>query len=143
MKILKPILLIFFFPLLAMTHASTQKEYIPVSTEDGVEFSYLWKRSRVIKKDSPMILFLKIHNSNAYHASVDFTVDYFWNGIRSASSDPNSLCIKAGKTAKGRMKNLTFQKTGYSDQEISSVNFTLDLSDVTITEVETCRKNKN
>ena len=143
MKTLKHLILASIFSLLAMSVVSAQKEYTKVSSEDGVEFSYLWKKSKVLKKDSPMILFIQVYNSNTYPASVNFTVEFYWNAIRSASSESQNLCIKAGKKSKGKIKNLTFEKAGYSDQDIGSVNFSLDVSGVSVKKVETCKKSKN
>lgn len=142
MKTINYFLLSALFSMFTVSGLYSQKEYLPVNSEEGIEFSYLWKRSKVLKKDSPMILFLKIHNSNEYIASVDFTVDYFWNGVRSASSEPNNQCIKAGKTLKGKIKNLTYEKAGYTDQDISSVNFDLDISGISVSKVDRCRKKK-
>ena len=142
MKKSRIVLLLSLILLLAMSVAEAQKNYIQVGEKDGVEFSYLWKKSKVLKKDSPMILFLQIDNANEHNVSVDFTVDYYWNGIRSASSDPNNRCIKAGKTLKGKIKDLTFEKAGYSDQDIASASFSMDVTGVKVTRVETCKKSK-
>ena len=139
MKTLKFILCISIIVMFSGDLAA-QKQYQSLSDEEGIEFSYRWKPSRILKKESPLMLSLKIRNSNDFHASVNFTVDYFWQGIRNASSEPNRLCIKANRTARGRIRNLTFDRAKFSDEDIMSDNFTLDISGIEVTQVERCRK---
>lgn len=139
MRSIRYLSIVILFSFLVFPESSAQKEYETLSVEQGLEFSYLWKRSKVLKKDSPMILYLKINNSNDYNASVEFTLDYFWNGVRSASSEPITRCIKAGKKIKGKIKGLTFEKAGYSDQDINSVSLEIDVSEVTVNKVDKCK----
>ncbi len=119
-----------------------QKDYRSLTSEDGIEISYKWKQSKVLKKDSPQILFLMLRNNNDYHANVTFTLDYFWKGIRHASSEPNSICIKSKRTAKGKIKNLTFDRAKFSDEDLLSDNFSLDVSEIVIDRVDKCKRNK-
>ncbi len=120
-----------------------QKDYTPLASEDGIEIAYKWKPSKFLKKDSPRILNLMLRNTNDYPADVSFTVDYFWKGIRKASSDTNRICIKANRTAKGKIKNLTFDRAGLSDEDLSSENFSLDVTGIAVEKVVKCkRKNR-
>lgn len=117
-----------------------KKEYTPVINENGIEISYRWTHSKILKKDSPLMLFLKIHNSNDYHAALEFTVDYYWKGIRNASSEPSFICVKSGRSARGRIKKLTFDRAKFSDEDLMSENFTLDIPDLRVEKVERCKK---
>ena len=119
-----------------------KQDYQSFFEEDGIEFSYKWKHSKFLKKNSPLILFLKIENTNNFHASVEFTVDYFWKSIRNASSDPQSICIKANKKAKGKIRKLTFDKGKLSDEDILSDDFILEISDFETVKVPACKRNK-
>ena len=119
-----------------------QKNYQNLSTNEGIDISYKWKHSRILKKDSPLILFLKLKNSNDYHADVKFTVDYYWQGSRNASSEPNNICIKANKTAKGKIRKLTFDRAKFSDEDLYSENFILDISGFELEKVEQCKRKK-
>ena len=119
-----------------------KQDYKSFFEEDGIEFSYKWKHSKFLKKDSPIILFLKIENANDYHASVEFTVDYFWKSIRHSSSDPQIACIKANKSAKGKIRKLTFEKGKLSDEDILSDDFILEISDFEALKVLNCKRKK-
>ena len=141
MKTLKFILCISIIVMFS-GHLAAQKQYQSLSDEEGIEFSYRWKPSRILKKESPLMLSLKIRNSNDFHASVNFTVDYFWQGIRNASSDPNSICIKPNRTAKGKIKNLAFDRGKLSDEDILSEDFILEISGITVEEVDRCKSKK-
>jgi len=140
MKSIKSILLVFAL-IFVYGNSIAQKEYKLLTEKEGVEISYKWKHSKIMKKGSPLMLFLKIENNNDFHTRVAFTIDYFWNGIRNASSEPNDKCIKANRSAKGRIKKLTFDRAKFTDKDILSENFTLDVSDLVINNVDHCKKN--
>jgi hypothetical protein len=142
MKTLKLILILPAVLMLLNISVLAQKNYDPVIKEDGIEISYRWGPSKILKKDSPLMLFLKINNSNEFNAEVTFTVDYYWKGIRKASSEPNQICVKSMRTAKGRIKKLTFDRAEFSDGDLRSENFTLDVTGIKIEQTDCCRRMK-
>jgi hypothetical protein len=142
MKTVKLILILPVVLLLLNINLLAQKNYDPLTKEDGIDISFRWGHSKILKKDSPLMLFLKIQNSNEYHASVTFTVDYYWNGIRKASSEPNRLCVKSKHTAKGRIKKLTFDRAEFTDEDLLSENFSLDVTGLEIERVDRCKRTK-
>jgi hypothetical protein len=119
-----------------------QREYKPLTSSEDIYFSYKWKHTKFLKKSSPLMLSLKLKNINNFHAKVNFTVDYYWQGIRNASSAPNSICIKSNRTAKGGIKNLTFDRAKLSDEDIMSEDFILEISGISIEEAVRCRRRK-
>ena len=139
MKTLRSILVISII-ILSAGNLIAQKDYQSLTSNEGIDISYKWKHSKILKKESPLMLFLKLQNSNEYHANVNFTVDYYWQGIRSASSEPNSICIKSNRTAKGRIKKLTFDRAKLSDEDVLSDDFTLDISEIDIERVDQCKR---
>jgi hypothetical protein len=136
---MKYILLISAF-ILFSSNLFAQKDYQVLASIEGVEVSNKWKHSKVCKKDSPLMLFLKLKNTNDYPVNINVTVDYFWQGIRAASSEPINLCIKSNRSSKGRIKKLTFDRSRFSDADILSAEFTLDISSVKIIQVNHCKK---
>ncbi len=139
MKTIKAILIISIV-IFACGNIFAQKEYQNLESKEGIDISYKWKHSKILKKDSPLKLILKIKNSNDYNTQVNFTIDYFWQAIRNASSEPNTICIKSNRTAKGRMKKLGFDRAEFSDEEVLSDEFTLDVSGLEIKIVDRCKK---
>ena len=139
MRTLKSILIISSI-ILINGNLIAQKDYQNLTSNEGIDISYKWKHSKILKKDSPLILFLKLKNTNDYNATVKFTVDYFWNGIRNASSEGNNICIKANRSVKGKIKKMTFDTAKFSDEDLFSENFTLDISGFELKKVENCKK---
>ena len=139
MKTLRSILIISIMILIS-GHLIAQKDYQSLLSTEGIDISYKWKHSKILKKNSPLMLFLKLKNSNDYHASVNFTVDYYWQGIRDASSDPKSICVKANKKMKGKYRNLAFDRSKFSNEDLFSDKFILEISGIKVQEVTSCKK---
>ena len=117
-----------------------QKKFTRISEQDGAAFYYKWKPSKCLKKDSPLMLILMVSNSKQSNAEIDFTVDYYWQGIRAASSEPKTICVRAGKKMKGKYRNLAFDRSRFSNEDLLSDEFILEISGVTVSEVDSCRK---
>jgi len=118
-----------------------QKNYSKLDEKDNVVLSYKWKPSKICKKDSPLILLIKIENKNDSAVIVNFTVDYFYDGSRKASSEEQVYCIKANKTIKGKLKGLGFDSSVFSNEQLLSDRFDMELNDVKVEQTTSC-KNK-
>ena len=89
-------------------------------------------RINFLKKDSPLILVLKIENTNEYPVKANFEIDYFWQALRKASSGLQSYQIGANKTIKDRLRDLGFDKSMFTDEQIRSRDFMIGLSSIEI-----------
>jgi len=117
-----------------------QKKYSKLDEKESVVLSYKWKPSKFCKKNSPLVLLLKIENRNEYAVQTDFVVDYFWETLRKASSPNQSFCIKAGKIMKGRLDKLGFDRSKFSNKDIMSEKFIMEVSGVKVTKTKECTK---
>ena len=109
-----------------------QKEFTKIETEDNVTFYYRWKPSCFLKKDSPLILSIKVTNENDFPVETTFTVDYYWNSVLSASSDEQSFDLKKGKSLIGKIKKMGFDRSEFTDEQLLSEQFTIEINGIKV-----------
>ena len=117
-----------------------KNKYQVLDSKEGVEFSYKWKPSKCLKKDSPLILIIKIANNNDYAANIAYTVDFFWQGLKTATSEEQSFCIKANKSLVGKIRKFDFDRSKYSNEQILSDQFIMELTGIKVAKTENCTK---
>ncbi len=132
------LLLLGFF--LSTQSIVAQKKFTKFSEQEGITFFYKWKRTKCLKKDSPLMLVLMVSNSKQKPVMATFTVDYYWQGIRDASSEPKSICVKANKKMKGKYRDLAFDRSKFSNEDLFSDKFILEISGIKVEEVTSCKK---
>ena len=132
------LILIFLGIILSTSSITAQKKFTRFYEEDGISFHYKWKRTQCLKKESPLMLVLMVDNSRENHASITFIVDYYWQGIRTASSEPKEICLKANKKMKGKYRNLAFDRSRFTNEDLFSNNFILGVSGLEVQKVTKC-----
>lgn len=135
----KAILLILVGIFLSPVFLYSQKKFQKLDEVDNVTISYRWKQSKMLKKDSPLALFIKIKNANEYAVKVEFTVDYFFDGMTKASSEKQNYCLKKGGAIIGRMKKSGFDSSGFTEEELFSDRFVLEVNEVEVGKVDKCK----
>ena len=132
--------IIILFGILSSVSVFGQKEFKKLEETENVVFYYKWKPSKFLKKDSPLVLILRIENQNAHAINISFSTDYFWDGIRKATSDDQEYCIKANKKIKGKLKGLGFDTSVFSNDQIMNSRFQMEVNGIEIKEVDNCFK---
>ncbi len=128
--------------LIVPVNVKAQNKFQEMTTESGVIFYYKWKHEKCLKKDSPLILKLKLQNTNEYKVEAIFTVDYFYKTLRKSSSKEQSYCIKSQKSLIGDVKKSGFDKGSLTNEQLLSDDFIVELSAVKIIKSANCKKNK-
>ncbi|MFC2137482.1 hypothetical protein ACFLTE_04840 [Bacteroidota bacterium] len=140
MKKITLLLIISVFAGITLCYAG---KYQHLQTNEGVEFYYKWKNSKIFDKASPLVLIVKIKNTNIYALEVAYTVDYFWDGITKASSDKKTTCIKQKKAIVLDGRKQGFDTAGLSNEQILSESFVMEINGVAIQKTEMCIKKKS
>ncbi len=137
---------IFFAVVIALLLSSTlifsQNKYKPLEEQDNVSFSYRWKPSKFLKKNSQPILMIKIRNNNTYAADISFTIDYFWDLVLKSSSEELSYCLKGNKSIVGKIKRFGFDTSDFTKDQLESEQFMVELNVLKITKEDCCKKEK-
>ncbi len=142
---MKKLLIITFILLVVVSNSFSQSKnkYQKFQDEQGVIFYHKYSHSNFLSKKSPLRLILKIENTNPYPVKVNFIVDYYWKAMISANSEkPRTCCIKANNTIKGRFHKLHFAPFEFTNEQILSDDFFVELSGIEITKVDSCVKSK-
>ncbi|MBE9468603.1 MAG: hypothetical protein IMY72_09855 [Bacteroidetes bacterium] len=130
--------------LISSSFSQTKNKYQKFQDKKGLVFYYKYSHSNFLNKKSPLRLILKIENTNSYNVKVNFVVDYYWIAIISANSEkPRTYCIKANKNIKGRYHKLHFSPFEFTNEQMLSDDFFIELSGIEITKVDDCKKIKN
>ena len=131
------------FAFFSSSFSQSKYKYQKFQEEKGVVFYYKYSHSNFLNKKSPLRLILKIENTNAYNTKVNFVVDYYWKAMISANSEkPRTCCVKANKSIKGRYHKLHFAPFEYTNEQVLSDDFFIELSGIEITKVDDCKKNE-
>lgn len=133
------ILLTFF----SSSFSQTKNKYQKFQEKEGVIFYYKYSHSSFLNKKSPLRLILKIENTNSYNVKLNFVVDYYWKAMISANSEkPRTCCVKANKSIKGRYHKLHFAPFEYTNEQVLSDDFFVELSGIEIIKVDDCKKSE-
>lgn len=132
-KKLTSILLFFLF--VTICHAGN---FQLLQSTEGVDFYYKWKQTNIFDKSSQYILIVKIDNKNTYPVEVTYTVDYFWQGLTKATSEKITNCIKPEEELIVNARKQGFDASIFTNEEIMSEDFIMELSGVDIKKTETC-----
>ena len=142
---MKKLLISTFILLVVVSNSFSQNQnkYKKLQNDKGLVFYYKYSHSNFLNKKSPLRLILKIENTNPYPVKVTFVVDYYWKAMISANSEkPRTCFIKANKTIKGRMHKLHFSPFDFTNEQILSDNFFVELSGIEIIKVDDCEKSE-
>jgi len=119
--------------------AFAQRNYVDHSTEDGVSIQYRWVNSKLLDKNSPLELRLKIKNNNDYPVKVSYEIDFYMGPMHEESSDLTELCINPKLAKTGRINGMYYQSGKLNNQQIESDAFSWEIRDLEIERVESCR----
>lgn len=121
------------------THeSSAQRRYVEHSEIDGVIIEYRWANSNWLDSDSPLELRLRIRNRNRHAVSVNYIIDFYMGPKLMESSDLTELCILSRRSKTGRLNGMYYQSSMLSNEEIESEEFSWEIRDLEIEEVDGC-----
>lgn len=115
-------------------------KYDTLKTIDGVEFSYRWVREKRFDKNSSQALSLSVLNTNAKKITVSFGLEYFWKLQHHGDSEIRTFCLFPNERYVGRLDDLVYSIPGLTDSELKSDDFSWNLSNLKIEQVENCDK---
>jgi len=116
------------------------QKYQPFKSQDGVDFSNAWLKPG-FTEGKPVELLFKIKNNNKYAVLLTYSVDYYLNGELKESVELY-YCLKAKKTATGKLNGLFFISEKLTNEQILSKGFKWELNDLKVKEVTDCTKYK-
>ncbi len=119
--------------------ASAQRRYVEHSEVDGVIIEYRWANSDWLDSDSPLELRLRIRNRNRHAVSVSYYIDFYMGPKLMESSDLTELCILSRRSKTGRLNGMYYQSGILSNEDIESDEFSWEIRDLEIEEVDECR----
>lgn len=133
------IFLVITFFLGGIFSVNAQKKFEKTTEKDGVIFSYKWKSSEIFKKDSPLVLIIKMENKNDYPVKITFNVNYYWGMDLKATSNLQEVTIKPKMTFTHNLKKKGFDNFTFSNEDLKDDDFTFELVKII---VETLPKSK-
>lgn len=116
-----------------------QKKFQVLEQKDNVTVSYRWKAKNALKKDSPIKLVIRIDNDDASPAEISFEILYYWDALQKASSGELTYCLKANKAFTGDIKKSGFDNADFTDEQLVSDHFEMELSDLKIIKIDKCK----
>ena len=132
-------LFLFLVGLILTSHVGqAQSKFKDFSTVDGVVFSTRWTHEKWLSKKSPLILSVKVKNTNSHAVSYTLGVEFFLNARMVEQNPAAEYCLKAGRTAKGKLNGTYFKPENLTEQEVRSDWFEFQLSGLEVSKVETC-----
>jgi ribonucleotide reductase beta subunit family protein with ferritin-like domain len=125
--------------LFAITTCSFAQKWEIKGIYDDIVISYKWRKEKILKKESPLILLLSIKNNRARDVLVKFAVNYYWEGILHSSSNMNSYCIKKNRKIRGKLHGLAYSSGEFTEEQIHDELFIWEISDFEVTEATDCK----
>ena len=86
---------------------------------------------------------LKIKNYNHHKVMISFRINYYWQAIRTASSQRMQYCVKARRKIRGKMWDLVFSTGKFKKEQILDDRFLWDISDLEISHHADCKSRLN
>lgn len=127
-----------FTILLFVSVSLIAQDYKEKLTNEGIRIDYKWRQEKLLVKNSPDALFLKITNNSDNKKLVGFEINYFRNGIRTFGSDYQEYCLKPGQTIRGKRWNLAFPYVSNENEKISDEQFSWELDSLMIENNSSC-----
>ncbi len=106
---------------------------------DGVKITYEWKPSDKKDPESQKQLCLFASNNNDFATKLSFVVEFYLDDEVVEGSNKIKLCIKPGKTAKGKKEGLCLITAEISNDQLTQPNFKWDLGEVEISKIGACK----
>ena len=86
----------------------------------------------------PKELSLNFFNSDTSKRKVVFKVAFYYQGVLKEESEEIIVCIKPGKSLKGKWAGLIFQPLAMTPAELSSDNFSWEFTKLEVLKDEDC-----
>lgn len=110
---------------------------------DGVEFSYRWVRENPVDIESPLSLSIKVKNKNSYPVNINFGLEYKWLNSVTGYSEMADFCLLPNDAAMGRISGLLYSIDDLTDEQKQSKDFTFNLYNAKINQIEKCNPLSN
>ncbi|MGD1846916.1 MAG: hypothetical protein ACFB10_16120 [Salibacteraceae bacterium] len=107
------------------------------SIQEGVKVSSKMTHSRWKREESPLMLCLKLHNTNTYAVNFTFTMEFYQYGMVAETMEPVTVCLKPDETLVGRRGSLCWLSESLDNAVLQSDAFDWEMNDVSVTALET------
>lgn len=118
--------------------AQGQKKYTLIHDDHGVQFFTKTGKAKRDDGGSETAIFLKVVNGNDQDCSYSFGLDFYFKGKATDSMPVMKYCLKAGRTAQGKMNGVYFQSDSLTDEQMASDDFEFELIDLELNQGEKC-----
>lgn len=128
--------------ILCSIYVSAQYSYTKVNDTNQISLSYKWRNTKLFDTKSPLELALKLKNKSDSSVMVNFSVQYYIDGILDGTTQINDFCIKKNRTARGEYNGLILKSDNKTEELVKSDRFTLEFSELSINKVANCESRK-
>ncbi|MFO7977137.1 MAG: hypothetical protein R6U64_00640 [Bacteroidales bacterium] len=136
----------FFVCLIMMTlmmgfsmNASAQRGFEDFSREEGLHIQYRWQRASFFDKNSDAVLVMRVTNLTEKPLQVTFAIGFYENQMILFQNRDNQICLKPGQSLRGAPAGLRFGADGITLDQARGEDFTFDIFDLKVKEVESCK----
>jgi len=112
-----------------------QKGFKVIETKESLEFSGKIK----FGKDNQHLLFLKIKNTSTSDVGVNFKLGLYWEAQIVSESESTHICVRAGKSKKGRSSNLVFPLYEFTKDQLQQNDFKVEITAFEATRLSKCK----
>ncbi len=130
------IILLSLFLLPALINA---QEYVDFVSKDEIKIEYKWRKEKLLKKNSPYVLFLRITNTGVEKKLVSFELFYYLNAVTHSRSGFKEYCIKPGQSISGKRWNLAFKSNIKTLEKINDRSFMWEIEKLKVENNELCK----
>ena len=129
--------LIFLFGLFTIDSFG-QPGYTQIEKKDGLKISKKWAKARDESGEKRSALLLALDNTNEHSMSFSIEMRFYYEGILKETGMIEDMCLSAKKSSIGRLNGLYFIPEKFTDQQLNSSDFNLEVDLVSIEKVEGC-----
>jgi hypothetical protein len=118
--------------------AQAQKGYTQYQKVNGLEISTKWGKAKDadgVKKDA---LLLKVENTEDKAVTLDFDINFYYEGMLRESGRIEGECIPGLKSRVGKLNGIYFVPENFTSEQLENSNFNFTLDEIEVEEVDEC-----
>jgi hypothetical protein len=114
----------FILFLFAFVCASQQaaSQFVLSTAADSVQIFTQWGKEKLMKKESPKVLLMRIENSNPQPVEVSFEINFIDELRVVETSNVQTVKLGAGKAGKPKKVKLKFKPATYNPEDVDGVD---------------------
>jgi hypothetical protein len=107
---------------------------------DGIEIKYKVRHVKMFDKNSPVMLCLKLTNTNDSDVNLKFEVEYSTGFTTKYKSGEVDICIPKNMTRRGKARGLAFELNSTDKNILASEDIEWEFTTLKIDKIEKCEK---